>query len=80
MIQIWTVETFLTLGDEQMNLKPSMNINLQAGSTGDTLDADSTGDSRILLVGGILDKKASSKSIVKSKLAVHEGWWERIRC
>ena len=46
IIQIWTVKLFTMLRAEQMNLKQSMNLSLHAGSTGDVLDAGSTGDTR----------------------------------
>ena len=36
---------------EQMNLKPSINLSLHAGSAGDVLDAGSTGDARGFLSG-----------------------------
>ena len=47
MIQIWVMKTFPMLRAEQMNLKPSINLSLRVGSTGDALHTGSTCDIRI---------------------------------
>ena len=55
-----------------MNLKPPINLSFHAGSTGDVLDAGSTGDTRgFFLVGGISDKSLFK---IDSKIKVSSSW------
>ena len=73
MIQIWTVKTCPMLCAEQMNLKPSINHRWCPSNR-----FNRRYKSFFWLEGFWI--KTSMKSIVKSKLAVHECWWEWIHC
>ena len=52
----------------QMNLKPSINLSLHAGSAGDVLGAGPTGDIRVFFWLEGFRIKASSKSIKRGRL------------
>ena len=55
---IWTKETFPMLRAEQMNLKPSLNLSLHTGSTGDAFMHMQVPQvvQELLLITGISDK------------------------